>query len=218
MVNTRAIGRIGILAAGLGIGAAIACTPGIASADPVSFDPNDIAISFDGYSLFHEGSASADSGSVGDFNFAFADGAGADAVAIDGDDNTAIDIGNNNDINDGAIAGFINPYNEGYGNNDLAFVLGNNSFAGAGGNDYMGDNSPGNNDIAFVLDPNDTYGSDAYAGSGVSAPADFDIAAGLGDDLFPQATEASYGVDILPEVTGLDSSLSALLAEIGSLF
>jgi hypothetical protein len=210
--------RIGILAAGLGIGVAIAATPGIASADPVAFDPNDIAISFDGYSLFHEGSATADSGAVGDFNFAFADGTGADAVARGGNYDTAIDIGNNNDINDGAYAGFNSVVIGGHGNNDLVFVLGNNSFAGAGGNDYLGDNSPGDNDIAAVFDPNDTFGSDAYAGSGLSAPADFDIATAYGDDLFPQATEGNYLVDILPEVAGLDSSLSTLLADIGSLF
>ena len=96
-MNTRAIARIGILAAGLGIGAAFASSPGIASADttdPFSFDLNDIAISFDGYSLFHEGSATADSGTAGEFNFAFADGdgaTGAEAVATGGNYDTAID-------------------------------------------------------------------------------------------------------------------------------
>jgi hypothetical protein len=82
----------------------------------------------------------------------------------------------------------------------------------------MGDNSPGDNDTAVVFDPNDTFGSDAYAGAGNNTPGDLDIAAAYGDDLFPQATSGSYLVDILPEVTGLDSSLSALLADIGSLF
>src|ERR1700721_1287539 len=87
MMNTRAIARIGILAAGLGIGAAFASSPGIASADtadPFSFDLNDIAISFDGTSLFREGSATADSGTAGEFNFAFADGADASATATGG--------------------------------------------------------------------------------------------------------------------------------------
>jgi hypothetical protein len=218
--RARRLGRLGILAAGLGIGAAIAAAPGIASADPVTFDLNDIAISFDGYSLLKEGSATADSGTAGEFNFAFADGAGSYANATNGNDNTAIDIGsgNGNGINEGAYAGSDSAFIPGYGSNDLAFVFGNDSFAGAGGNDYMGDNSLGDNDIAVVIDPNDTFGSDAYSGAGLSAPGDFDVAAAYGDDLFPQATSGSYLVDILPEVTGLDSSLSALLAEIGSLF
>jgi hypothetical protein len=212
------LGRLGILAAGLGIGAAIAATPGIAAADPVTFDPNDIAISFDGYSLIKEGSATADSGTAGEFNFAFADGAGSYANATGGNDNTAIDIGSTNGINEGAYAGTDSPFYGGYGSNDLAFVFGNDSFAGAGGVDVLGTNYLGDNDTAIVIDPNDTYGSDAYAGSGDEAPADFDIAAAYGDDLFPQATEANYGVDILPEITGLDSSLSTLLADIASLF
>jgi hypothetical protein len=33
MVNTRGLGRLGVLAVGLGIGAAVASSPGIASAD-----------------------------------------------------------------------------------------------------------------------------------------------------------------------------------------
>jgi hypothetical protein len=74
-MSTRRLGRLGMLAVGLGMGAAVASTPGIASADPFSFDFNDIAISFDGTSLLQEGTASAHSGTAGEFNFAFADGA-----------------------------------------------------------------------------------------------------------------------------------------------
>jgi hypothetical protein len=218
MMNVRGLGRLGMLAVGLGIGVAVASSPGIASADPVTFDFNDIAISFDGYSLFSEGSADADSGSVGDYNFAFADGADSYASATDGAHNTAIDIGSNNDVNDGARAGLDSTAYGGYGSNDLAFVLGNNSSASAGGVDVPGTNYLGDNDTAIVIDPNDTYGSDAYAGSGLSAPADFDIATAYGDDLFPQATEGNYLVDILPTISGLDSALSTLLADIASLF
>jgi hypothetical protein len=218
MVNVRGLGRLGMLAVGLGIGAAVTSSPGIASADPVTFDFNDIAISFDGYSLFSEGSADADSGSVGDYNFAFADGADSYASATDGAHNTAIDIGSNNDVNDGARAGLDSTAYGGYGSNDLAVVLGNNSSANAGGVDVLGTSYLGDNDTAIVIDPNDTYGSDAYSGAGDEAPANFDIAAAYGDDLFPQATEANYGVDILPEITGLDSALSTLLADIASFF
>ena len=45
------IGRLGMLAVGLGIGAAVAAVgypPGIASADPTAFDPNNFAVSIDG--------------------------------------------------------------------------------------------------------------------------------------------------------------------------
>jgi hypothetical protein len=77
MVNIIAIGRIGILGVGLGIGATLAAMPGIAAADPTP-DPNiygavdasvlqdalpaadpslNIAISIDGIPLLHLGTA-----------------------------------------------------------------------------------------------------------------------------------------------------------------
>ena len=77
MVNVRNFAALGMLAVGLGVGSGAAFSPGIASADPSAFDFNDIAISFDGYSLFNTGTATADSGTHGEFNFAFADGAGS---------------------------------------------------------------------------------------------------------------------------------------------
>ena len=76
MVNTRGIARLGMLAVGLGIGAAVAHTP-VASADSftdwlssidsllggavpaLSSSAPDLAISFDGYSLVSEGTATA---------------------------------------------------------------------------------------------------------------------------------------------------------------
>jgi hypothetical protein len=237
MTTTRAIGRIGILAVGLGIGAAIASTPGIASADPdpFLFDFNDIAISFNGVSLFSEGTATADSGTAGEFNFAFADGAGADAVATDGTGNiaeaegtdasavatdgnydTAIDIGNNaNPFNSGAYAGADEYLFGGPGNNDLAFVLGDNSFAGAGGSGGpLEPTEAGDNDIAAVFGT----GSDAGAGSDDFGAGNFDLATAFGDSLNPDATGANYLVDIVPAIAGLDSALSTLLADIASLF
>jgi hypothetical protein len=229
-MNTRAIARIGTLAVGLGIGAAFASSPGIASADtadPFTFDLNDIAISFDGYSLLKEGSATADSGTAGEFNFAFADGAGAsasatggtgdiaeadgtgaEALATGGNDNTAIDIGSVNHFGEGAYAGEEQPVYEGFGSNDLAIAFGDNDTAGAGGIDYIG-NQLGNYDIAAVFGT----GSDASAGFG-----NFDVAAAFGDNLNPDATYANFLVDILPAVEGLDSELSTLLTDIASLF
>jgi hypothetical protein len=235
MVSVRGLGRLGMLAVGLGIGATVASSPGIASADPVSFDFNDMAISFDGYSLFKDGTATANSGTHGDFNFAFADGAGADAaatggngdvaeaegidasaVASGGNYDTAVDIGNNADPFDtGAYAGGNEFLFGGPGNHDLAFVVGNDSFAGAGGSGGpLAPTFAGDNDIATVFGT----GSDASAGSDNLASGDFDLASAFGDSLNPDATGANYLVDILPMVTGLDSALSTFLTDIAALF
>jgi hypothetical protein len=235
MVNVLNCATLGTLAVGLGIGSAAAISPGIASADPSAFDFNDIAISFDGYSLLNTGTATANSGTHGEFNFAFADGAGADAtatggtgdvaeaegidasaVASDGNYDTAVDIGNNNDpFNDGAYAGANEFLFGGPGNNDLALVLGDNSFAGAGG--VGGPLEPtvaGDNDIAAVFGT----GSDAFAGANDFGAGNFDLATAFGDGLNPDATGANYLVDILPMVSGLDSALSTFLSDIASLF
>jgi hypothetical protein len=235
MVNARHFAALGTLAVGLGIGSAAAFSPGIASADPSAFDFNDIAISFDGYSLLSTGTATADSGTHGEFNFAFADGAGASATASDGtgdiaeaqgtdasatatagDYDTAIDIGNNDDtVNYGAFAGADEYLFGGPGNNDVAFVLGDNSFAGAGGSGGpLEPTEIGDNDIAAVFGT----GSDASAGSNDYGAGDFNLATAFGDSLYPDATGANYLVDILPMVNGLDSALSTLLTDIASLF
>jgi hypothetical protein len=230
MVGNRRLGRLGMLAVGLGVGAAVASTPGIASADPFSFDPNDIAISFDGTSLLKEGTAVADSGNAGEFNFAFADGANSSAYATDGTGNvaeadgtgayvlagsgnsdTAIGIGNSTDAEAGT------DFFGGSGSNDFAYALGDNSSAFADGDNV--EDTVGNNDIAAVIDPFGTVGSDAFSGGSSSANGDFDLAAAFGDDLnADHADGGNYLVDILPTVAGLDSALSTLLADFGSLF
>ena len=107
MLKIVAFGRIGILGVGLGVGAALASMPGVASADPapdpnlvssidvsplvqgglsaISVDPtSNIAISIDGFTLLQEGTASATSGS-GDFAIAFGDGSSATATGGVGD-------------------------------------------------------------------------------------------------------------------------------------
>jgi hypothetical protein len=235
MVNVRNFAVLSMLAVGLGIGSAVAISPRLASADPGSFDFNDIAISFDGYSLFSNGTATADSGTHGEFNFAFADGAGASAsadggtgdiaeaegtdasaAALGGNSDTAIDIGSNSDpFNYGAYAGADEYLFGGPGNHDVAFVLGDNSFAGAGGSG--GPLEPtlvGDNDIAAAFGT----GSDASAGANDFGAGDFDLASAFGDSLNPDATGANYLVDILPMVSGLDSALSTFLTDIASLF
>lgn len=97
MINAHSLGRLGLLAVGLGIGTAVATSPGIASADssdwlssidnlvsgltvPALSSPDlNLAISVDGYSLFQEGSATATS-STGDIAIAYGDNADASAT------------------------------------------------------------------------------------------------------------------------------------------
>ena len=116
MRGTRALARLGILAVGIGIGGAVASMPGIAAADSSSdwlslvdgflgggalsaadATPElNLAISFDGMSLFQDGTAYAYSGPNGDI--AIANGAGSTAYAfgtnnyasVDGTDSHAI--------------------------------------------------------------------------------------------------------------------------------
>jgi hypothetical protein len=121
MLNIVAIGRIGILGVGLGVGAALATMPGIASAAPTP-DPNifnlidapslfpaapttlNIDISVDGFTLVHDGTATATSGN-GDVAIAFGNDATATATggfgnyaSATGTDATATATGGNFDI------------------------------------------------------------------------------------------------------------------------
>jgi len=100
MRNASGLGRLGGLAVGLGIGAALAATPGVASADPVSpLDPNVAAASVDGVTGTL-GTAAVDCGADGgaavghDFGAAGADrGAAGRAVGVDDLGATAADRG-----------------------------------------------------------------------------------------------------------------------------
>jgi hypothetical protein len=225
MNHAKAIGRLSILAVGLGIGAALAYAPGVAAADPVSpLDPNvaaasvdgvtgtlgtaatdpaalpvlDIAISFSGITLLQEGSATATSG-IGDLAIAL--GAGSDADANFGIFDTAFADGTGSDAF--ATAGSL----------DTASAVGTGSVATAGfGNgdvasvfntgsalDSAGAGGAagnlGSNDIAFILGT----GSTADAGADVSAPGNFDLAAVFGDMLHAtMATGGNFLVDIVP--------------------
>ena len=107
MVKARGFARVGVLAVGLGVGATVASTPGIASADGLDFQ-----ISIDGYDLLPTADNSATATSEmggsrslsvtappqprasGTGQFALADGTNAFA-GTEGNDDTAIDIGNN---------------------------------------------------------------------------------------------------------------------------
>jgi len=107
MRHVKRIGRLGVLAVGLGIGAAVAHSP-VASADsssdwlsavdsvlgggavPAPSSGMDLAISFDGYTLFHEGTATAIT-KTGDYSLAIADGYFADAYALGTGDSAVAD-------------------------------------------------------------------------------------------------------------------------------
>src|SRR5271163_1105615 len=137
MVNARGVARVGILAVGLGIGAAVASSPGIASADsstdwlsglgdllgggdvPALTTPSslDLAISYDGTSLFQSGDATATSG-TGDFAIAY--GAGANASATGGTGDYALASGTN------ALANAGGTSTDTGANGDTAIDIGNN--------------------------------------------------------------------------------------------
>ena len=130
---------------------------------------------------------------LADGNLAYADAGGATGANYD----TAIDIGNNSAPDTGAYAGADFG---GGGSNDLAYTLGDNSIAGAGG-DGAGGSFIGNNDVAAVFNPFGTAGSEAYAGAGLGTPGDFDLSAVFGDSLFSEgATGGNYLIEILPSL------------------
>jgi hypothetical protein len=195
MVNSRGVARLGMLAVGLGIGAAVASTPGVARADDfqISIDGMDLfptvgntATAFSGSGdiaiAFGNGASASAVGGTGDF--ALASGSGADALAggvtsdTGADNDTAIDIGNNTSPNnaEGAWAGnsdLAGATDGGTGSGDTAIDIGNNSgledgaFAGAGGVSLLSGN--GNGDTAIDVGNN-------------SFTEDFAVAAGGNDN------------------------------------
>jgi hypothetical protein len=177
MKSTRALTRLGLLAVGLGVGAAFASMPAIASADTSSdwlsavdsflssaapaaatVTGLNVAISYDGASLFQIGTAHASSGSGGDFAIAY----GADSsAAATGTDSYATVYGDGSS----AVAG-------GAGSStDSAFVLGDGSSASAGGADSSGN-------VAFIYGD----GSNAFAGGYGAHPGTENIAGVVGDN------------------------------------
>ena len=190
MVNTRGFARLGILAVGLGIGAAVAHTP-VASADTSTdllssidsllgggglsalSDPLglNLAISFDGMSLVQEGSAVANSG-TGDI--AIASGADSTANAEGGTGDYALADGTYALANAGSLTGTGD-------NDDSAIDIGNNTTTGAvgapdgayagagsliGGTDSTGTDS---NDSAIDIGNNGLDPSEALNGGNTGA-------------------------------------------------
>jgi hypothetical protein len=214
MIKARGLAPLGMLAVGLGTGATVASTPGIASAGGLDFQ-----ISIDGIDLLPtaDNSATANSG-MGDFAIAFGNGAtatavggtgdfamadGSDAVAgTGGNSDTAIDIGNNTGTGEFALAGV--------GNNDFSFVDADNSSAYSGG-DLLDANLPGSNDVAIVFDPFGAGGDNVVSGINDLNPGNFDFGAILFDDnvLNTGASGADYLYDIVTTLGIESNSLAA---------
>jgi hypothetical protein len=204
MKHASRIRRIGGLAVGLGIGAAMATIPWIASADPFPppFDPNNYAVSMDGMTLFQVGSAHASS-AFGDF--AIADGANSDASAIGVDDvasaygaGSLAEAGGSVDSNsnfDFASAEGVNSDAEAIvGSHDTATAIGNSTvaFAGSGGN----------------YDTANAFGDDVEATAGIGAtgnPANFDFASAVGNLAIPTSS------DIVASATGGSNDLAFVI-------
>ena len=229
MISVRALVRFGMFAVGLGVGATVGSTPGIASADGLDFQ-----ISIDGYDLLPTAgnSATATSG-MGDIaiafgnganaeaptglgTFAFADGINAVAFAGGGDYNTAIDIGNNTtglipidaDSSVGALA------LAGDGNDDLAVIIGNNSEATASG-DILESGYESSNNIAFIFNPFGAGGDVVNTGVNGFDAGNYDIGGVLFDDnlINTGASGADYLYDIVtPFVTEMNTA-AAVTAE-----
>jgi hypothetical protein len=205
MIKHKVFARAGVLAVGVGIGVAVGAS-GVASAD-------DFQISIDGYDLFPTAgnSALAYSGS-GDIAIAYGDNSYADAEGGTGDfaesigtgaqsaagsaggsdvsnDDTAIDIGNNDAAGYGAFAI--------HGDGDTAIVNAPDSYAGSGSTSFD-TTLTGSHDTALILDPFGTGQDFAYSGATDPNPGNFDFAAILfGNDVNAgSATGADYLYDI----------------------
>jgi hypothetical protein len=215
MVKARRLGRLGMLAVGLGIGAAVASTPGIASADtsadPFSFSsinlgdlfpaadaapssPLDLDISVDGHTLLDLGTTATATSGTGDIAIAF--GADSQAIAEGGFGDYALATAGTQ-----AIAGDLTPGATG-NNFDFASASGDASFAQAGNNgldttgssfDYASASSGANAVAGFngSGDSASAVGQDTFVQAGVgttATPANFDSASALGNVTTPTTT------------------------------
>jgi hypothetical protein len=208
MVNVRGLALLGVSAVGLGIGVAVAHSP-VASADsssdwlssidsvlgggalPAPSSGLDLAISFDGYSLFQAGNAFAYT-FTGDYSLAIADGdgsvanaagTGGDSAFADGTDAAAYATGGTGDyaLADGtnALAEAGGLLNDTGANYDAAIDMGNNDLplegvadgAYAGNGDLDGGTGTGAYDTAIDIGNNTSDGSlggsdGSFAGAG----------------------------------------------------
>jgi hypothetical protein len=229
MSDATRIGRVRLVAVGLGVAAALAAIPGRASADDIqiSFDgmdlfptagntaeafsgTNDIAIAIGAGSSACAGSAAVPcADSPGEFDSAFADGTSSTADSGEGKFDFASANG------DGSTAG------AGYGNFDAALANGDGSGADASG-DVLNNTTllSGNDDFASAWGPNTIAAAgdllnvtpssddvalvfDPFGTAGSDAYAgigNFDLGAVFGDMLTANAFGGNYLLDILPSL------------------
>lgn len=206
---------------GLGVGAAFASVPAIASADTstdwlsaldsllgsaapaADTSPAlNLAISFDGIGLFQSGTAEAYSGSGGDI--AIANGAGASAYAYGTDDYASVD-----GTDSSAVAGGNDAAQASGSTDDTAFVFGNNDLGYAGG---AGSSDPGTFDYAVIFGDNNT----ALSGGDAAGAGSYDGVYVEGDDLgLAHAQGSDYLADILKFYGGSSTTTTTAAAESG---
>jgi hypothetical protein len=222
MKSTRALALLGMLAVGLGIGGTLTSISGTARADSSDwlaaidgslgglatpadsldslFPDLNVAISFNGSSLFQDGTASASSGTSGSDAFAIAYGANSTATAtgsgsyaaVYGDNSSAVAGGAGATSNSAFVLGDGSSATAGGLNSsgNVAAVYGEGSSASAGG---YGDN-PGTQNIAGVVGDQ----GHALAGSDAAGAGSYNIAYVEGNDLgTANATGSSDMIDIL---------------------
>jgi hypothetical protein len=192
--NVRGMARLGVLAVGLGIGAAWAHMP-LASADtssdwlssidgllsgasPAPATPIDLFISFDGYTIYDGGGTAEAFTTTGDYSLAIADGAGAYADAEGGTGDSA--------YADGAGA---EAFADG-GTGDYALASGTDANAEAGslasgatGNNFDTAVDIGNNGSGDVAD-----NVGAYAGNGSL----YEVGGFQGTDVGTDSNDTAY--------------------------
>ena len=220
MKSTRALTRLGLLAVGLGVGAALASMPAIASADTSSdwlsavdsflssaapaagtTPALNLAISMDGVS-FQSGDAYAYSGSSGDI--AIANGAGASAYAFGTDNYASVD-----GTDSSAVAGGYDAAQASGSTDDTAFAFGNNDLSFAGGD---GASNPGTYDYAVIFGNDNT----ALSGGDAAGAGSYDGAYVEGNDLGTAKVQGSdYLADILKFYGDGSTSSTAAATESG---
>jgi hypothetical protein len=209
-MNARRVGRLGILAVGLGIGAAVASTPGIASADTPGTDPFswlagldpgeaaalpaaspfDLDISVDGFTLLDLGTPGAATATSGMGDIAIAFGADSTATAEGG-------FGDYATATTGATAIAGDPIPGATGNNfDFASAGGVDSEAVAGNGSPLTPDTTGSSfDYASASSGTNTTGPGADAFAGFNGSGDSASAVGQGaraDSGFSSATPANF--------------------------
>jgi hypothetical protein len=142
-----------------------------------------LAISFDGMSLFQDGTAYAYSGPNGDI--AIANGAGSTAYAFGTNNYASVDGTDSH-----AIAGAYSDATAGGSSDNTAFVFGDNSTGFAGTTDAA---NPGNFNYALIFGNDNT----AYAGGDATGAGSYDGAYVEGNDL---GTAHAQGGDYLADI------------------